>query len=144
MSNDSAAVTFFYYENGRYRVELRIVDVDNNLVYAGTVIGDSGTDYKPQDLVDLGDNKFLITWNYSPNHPQLPNQGGAAWVYDYQGSPIGLPFWLAQSATGSTESGRHVSVASATKLDDSRVVVAILDRSNGRENQYFTRTFNWT
>ena len=144
LSNDSAAVTFFYYENGRYRVELRIVDVDNNLVYAGTVIGDSGTDYKPQDLVDLGDNKFLITWNYSPNHPQLPNQGGAAWVYDYQGSPIGLPFWLAQSATGSTESGRHVSVASATKLDDSRVVVAILDRSNGRENQYFTRTFNWT
>ena len=144
LANDSIAVTFFSYNNSRYRVELRIVDASNTIVHSGQVIGDSGRDYKPQDMVDLGDGRFVITWNMSPNHPQLPNQGAAAWVYGYDGSQIGLPFWIAESSTGSTNAGWSTSTFSAAKVDGDLVAFAVNDRSNGVDSIFTVRTFDVT
>ena len=144
LSNDSVAVTFTSYESGRYRTELRIVDQNNGLIHSSQVIGDSSRDYKPQDMVDMGDGRLIISWNMTPNHPQLPNLGAAAQLYDYAGSSLGLPFWIAESATGSTSSGWSISTFSAVKVDDDRVAFAVDDRSNGVDREYSVVTFNVT
>ena len=82
-------LSFFSYANSRYSVELRIVDENNTLIHSSQIIGDLiPRDYKPQDMVDMGDGRLVISWNMTPDHPSLPNLGAAAQVYDYAGSSL--------------------------------------------------------
>jgi hypothetical protein len=92
LSNDSIAVSFFSYASGRYRTELRIVDDTNNILHSGIVIGDSGNDYLPQSLVDMGNNEFVVSYNRTPNHPQLPAQQAYLKRFTYEGFEIAPAF----------------------------------------------------
>ena len=117
---DLIAVTFWTYTSSHRRIELRIVNAtDGSIAHSSVVVGDTNTDNKGQGLADLGGDQYVIVWNYTPDHPQLPYQGASAKVYDYAGNKVGSPIRLLESSTGSLSSGRSASVYTVVAISES-------------------------
>ncbi len=129
LENGSTAVTFFKYKSGRYDTELKIIDQNGTVTHSSVAnSGEATGDYVNPEVIDLGNSKFLVQWNYSTNHPQQPSTGSKAQVFNYDGSKSGNSFSISKTSSGSGASNKAIA------LDNSNFAILVHDTDNGSNN----------
>ena len=108
LDNGNTAFTYNKYVSGRYQTKILILDADLN-VLSNTIShsGEASGDYINARLDDLGNSKFALKWDYTPNHPQQPTEGSKIQIFNYDGSKEGSSFPISQ--TGQTYAAQEIS-----------------------------------
>jgi flagellin-like hook-associated protein FlgL len=135
LDNGNTAFTYMKYSAGRYNTKVLLLDSDLNILSNTTAnSGEPTGDYHNGRIENLGNSKFIVKWDYNPNHPQLDARGSKAQIFNYDGTKNGSSF--AVSSDAATYSAPEIAA-----FDDTHLAALVVNRTNG-DRQVHLRVYD--
>ena len=135
LDNGNTAFTYMKYSGGRYNTKVLLLDADLNILSNTTAnSGEPTGDYHNGRIENLGNSKFIVKWDYNPNHPQLDARGSKAQIFNYDGTKNGSSF--AVSSSNATYAAPEITAFNDTHL------AALVANSTGGDKQIHLEVYD--
>lgn len=136
LENGNTAVTYTKYQSDGFRDQI-VVLFDQNLTEISRFTANDGEvqgDYINGRIENLGNSKFIVKWDYNPNHPQLDARGSKAQLFNYDGTKNGANFQV--SSDNPTYAATEIASFSDTHLG------AIVRSKIAGDNKYYFEVYD--